>query len=68
MHTDCGPQYAADDYRSTLRDFDGVASMSRKGDPWDNAPVESFFATLKAESFQDIRSRDLQHVQSEALQ
>lgn len=68
VHTDRGSQYAADDYRSTLRDFDGVASMSRKGDPWDNAPVESFFATLKTESFQDIRFRDLQHVQSEALQ
>jgi len=68
VHTDRGSQYAADDYRTTLRDFDGMASMSRKGDPWDNAPIESFFATLKTESFQDIRFRDLQHVQSEALQ
>lgn len=68
VHTDRGSQYAADDYRATLRSYDGIASMSRKGDPWDNAPVESFFATLKTEGFQDTLFRDLQHVQSEALQ
>lgn len=68
VHTDRGSQYAADDYRSTLRGFDGVASMSRKGDPWDNAPMESFFATLKTESFQDFRFSALQHVQAEAQQ
>lgn len=68
VHSDRGSQYAADDYRATLREFDGIASMSRKGDPWDNAPMESFFATLKTEGFQDIRFRDLYHVQTDALQ
>jgi transposase InsO family protein len=48
-HSDRGSQYAATDYRALLADRGIVCSMSRKGDCWDNAPVESFFATLKAE-------------------
>lgn len=48
-HSDRGGQYAATDYRALLADQDIVCSMSRKGNCWDNAPVESFFATLKAE-------------------
>lgn len=52
-----------------VHSYDGIASMSRKCDPWDNAPAESLFATLKTEGFhQKTRFRDLQHVQSEALQ
>jgi len=46
-HSDRGSQYASHDYRDTLRDNGIVCSMSRKGDCWDNAVVESFFATLK---------------------
>ncbi len=48
-HSDRGSQYASDDYRATL-DAHGIeCSMSRKGDCWDNAVVESFFGTLKTE-------------------
>ena len=48
-HSDRGSQYACDDYRKLL-DMHGVkASMSRKGDCWDNAAMESFFHTLKTE-------------------
>lgn len=46
-HSDRGSQYASNDYRDALRDNGIVCSMSRKGDCWDNAVVESFFATLK---------------------
>ena len=42
-------QYAADAYQRVLRDHAIVCSMSRKGDCWDNAVTESFFATLKTE-------------------
>ena len=42
-------QYAADAYQRVLRDHGIVCSMSRKGDCWDNAITESFFATLKTE-------------------
>ena len=49
QHSDRGVQYAAQGYRSRLREHGIVCSMSRKGDCWDNAPMESFFATLKGE-------------------
>lgn len=68
VHTDRGSQYAADVYRDILRGFGGIASMSRKGDPWDNAPMESFFATLKIEAFDEITFKDVDHVRTEALQ
>jgi putative transposase len=48
-HTDRGSPYASDDYRAALKAVGAVASMSRRGDCWDNAVSESFFATLRAE-------------------
>jgi transposase InsO family protein len=52
-HTDRGSPYASDEYRATLASRGMVASMSRKGDCWDNAVAESFFATLRAELVDD---------------
>jgi len=49
FHSDRGSQYASDSYREILSDYDVKASMSRKGDCWDNAVAESFFHTLKIE-------------------
>lgn len=54
-HSDQGKQYAAGDYRKLLKVHQVTCSMSRKGDPWDNAPMESFFATLKTELIYDER-------------
>jgi len=48
-HSDRGSQYASDEYQAELRRRGIVCSMSRKGDCWDNAVMESFFATLKRE-------------------
>ena len=48
-HSDRGSQYAAGDYRNILKAATIVQSMSRKGNCWDNAPMESFFGTLKTE-------------------
>jgi len=48
-HSDQGIQYASDAYQQVLRTQGIVCSMSRRGNCWDNAVVESFFATLKAE-------------------
>src|SRR6202022_268855 len=42
-------QYAAGDYRDILQAAAIIQSMSRKGNCWDNAPMESFFGTLKTE-------------------
>lgn len=49
FHSDRGVQYASDDYRQTLQAARLVASMSRKGNCYDNATMESFWSTLKLE-------------------
>jgi transposase InsO family protein len=48
-HSDRGVQYACEDYRGLLEASGIVVSMSGKGNCWDNAVMESFFATLKKE-------------------
>lgn len=48
-HSDRGSQYTSTDYQAVLQAHKIVPSMSRRGDCWDNAVVESFFATLKRE-------------------
>jgi transposase InsO family protein len=48
-HSDRGSQYASEHYQTLLARHGIVCSMSRLGDCWDNAPMESFFASLKKE-------------------
>jgi transposase InsO family protein len=48
-HSDRGSQYCSHEYRKLLDQFHMRASMSRKGDCYDNAPMESFWGTLKNE-------------------
>jgi transposase InsO family protein len=48
-HSDRGSVYASSDYDDALTNVGAVKSMSRKGDCWDNAVAESFFATIKGE-------------------
>jgi transposase InsO family protein len=48
-HSDRGSQYASDHYRRLLEEQGISCSMSGRGDCWDNAPMESFFASLKKE-------------------
>lgn len=48
-HSDRGVQYASDDYQKRLSDHGIGCSMSGRGDCWDNAAMESFWATLKTE-------------------
>jgi transposase InsO family protein len=59
-HSDRGVQYAAHEYRKRLQQHGMLCSMSRKGDCWDNAPMESFYATLKGELVEqrDYLTRD----------
>ncbi len=52
-HTDRGSQYASAEYRAVLSAQGLTPSMSRKGDCWDNAVAESFFATLEHELLRD---------------
>jgi len=58
-HSDRGVQYASDEYIELLKEHGFEISMSRKGNCWDNAFIESFFGTLKREEvhlcdYQDI--------------
>ena len=48
-HSDRGSQYASVEYRKALNELKATCSMSRKGNCWDNAVMESFFSTLKLE-------------------
>jgi putative transposase len=48
-HSDRGSQYCAHDYRKLVEKFGMTASMSRKGNCYDNAPIESFWGSLKTE-------------------
>jgi putative transposase len=52
-HSDRGVQYASTQFQNLLHSYGAAASMSRKGNPYDNAMMESFFATLKTECFQN---------------
>jgi putative transposase len=49
FHSDRGVQYASQDYRQALQNSQAIASMSRKGNCYDNATMESFWSTLKQE-------------------
>ncbi|NPV54623.1 MAG: IS3 family transposase [Firmicutes bacterium] len=48
-HSDRGSQYASHSYQQLLKEHDIISSMSRKGNCYDNACMESFFHTLKVE-------------------
>ena len=56
-HSDRGRQYASGDYLALLDNAQAIISMSRTGDAYDNAPIESFFATLKTELVHHRRYR-----------
>ena len=58
-HSDRGSQYASTDYTDLLKDCGIDISMSRKGNPWDNAACESFMKTLKYEEVFRNEYRDL---------
>lgn len=55
VHTDRGSQYASREYRQLTQQFAVTMSMSRKANAWDNAPMESFFKTLKVERIYQVR-------------
>ena len=63
-HSDRGVQYASTDYTGLLQDHGLQISMSRKGNPWDNAACESFMKTLKSEEVYRIEYRDPAHTRS----
>jgi transposase InsO family protein len=60
VHSDRGSQYASEHHQDLLKKHNITCSMSRKANCWDNAPTESFFATLKKElvHHQQYKTRD----------
>src|SRR4051794_5274665 len=58
-HSDRGSQYASNDYTDLLKANGIVISMSRKGNPWDNAACESFMKTLK---YEEVLRNEYRHL------
>lgn len=63
-HSDRGVQYACGDYVKRLESYGVTISMSRPGNPYDNAWAESFMKTLKVEEVDGRRYRDFDHAKS----
>lgn len=53
IHSDRGSTYCSKDYRDLISKYEFICSMSRKGDCWDNAPMESFWGKMKQEWLKD---------------
>ena len=64
-HSDRGSQYASSEYTGLLQENGARISMSRKGNPWDNAACESFMKTLKNEEVHRNEYRDLAEARRE---
>jgi putative transposase len=67
-HSDQGSQYKSHLFREKLKEHDIQISMSRRGNCWDNAVVESFFKTVKAELLNDARFSSREVAKSELFE
>ena len=65
FHSDQGVQYSAFEFRNLLAKFQVTASMSRRGNCWDNAVIERFFRSLKTERLNEISFINHQSVVNE---
>lgn len=68
IHSDQGSQYASQEYRSFLKINGLIQSMSRRGNCWDNAPMESFFDSLKTEHASHEDYTDLKEVRQRVFE
>ena len=66
-HSDRGSQYACHEYQKRIRQYGMIPSMSRKGDCWDNAPMERFFRSLKSERLSACRFETRSAARAEIL-
>ena len=65
LHSDQGVLYRCRAYRAQLAEAEITQSMSRKGNCWDNAPMESFFAVLKTECFHNRTFASIEALEAE---
>jgi len=61
LHSDQGTQYTSNKYRDFCRKNNITISMSRKGNPWDNAIIENFFSSLKKEVTYNQSFKSMNH-------
>ena len=67
FHSDRGRQYASHEFSRPLQECGITASMSRKGNCWDNAPSETLFASLKVERLHGKSFQTIRHAKDETL-
>jgi putative transposase len=67
FHSDRGSQYCSDNFQDIIEKNGMIASMSQKGNCWDNAVVESFFSTLKRENASIKTYRNCREVQYDTM-
>jgi putative transposase len=67
FHSDRGSQYASDDFRGLLEKHSILASMSRKGNCWDNAVTETLFGSLKVERLHGERFATIRQAKDAVL-
>ena len=67
FHSDRGSQYASREFSGLLQQFGITASMSRKGNCWDNAPSETLFASLKVERLHGQHFETIRQAKDEIL-
>lgn len=63
IHSDQGSQYGSELFRQHLKNYKFIQSMSRRGNCWDNACVESFFRLIKVEELNDYHFENIEEVQ-----
>ncbi|MDZ4745583.1 MAG: integrase core domain-containing protein [bacterium] len=61
FHSDQGGQYNEKEFKKLLKNYGMRSSMGTSGDCYDNAPMESFWATMKTELMHHMPFRDVQH-------
>lgn len=65
VHTDQGSQYTGKAFRNIVESYGGILSNSRKGNPYDNAIMESFYRTLKRELINDAHYENREQAQQD---
>jgi putative transposase len=68
LHSDRGTQYTSKLYQDTLESYEIRSSMSRPGNPFDNACIESFFSHLKTEAFHPYSVQNIEELEAKIQQ
>ena len=63
LHSDQGHQYSSHPYHVLTKEYNITPSMSRRGNCWDNAPMENFFGHLKEEAIRRLKDPSLEQAQ-----